>query len=111
MVLSLTAVAGLLLCRIIVDNPALIPADTEVRFIPFGAEQAGLRGSRRYVERHLEDLRRLDARDLNMEMIAHPEITILTSEKSGTVRNSPAMVRSSWQPRNAPPCRTNRKAP
>jgi hypothetical protein len=37
-------------------------------------------------------LRRLDARDLNMEMIAHPEITILTSEKSGTVKNSPVMV-------------------
>ena len=29
-----------------------------------------------------------------MEMIAHPEITILTSEKSGTVKNSPVMVRS-----------------
>jgi hypothetical protein len=91
--LSASAVA-VALCRVLVANRALIPADTEVRFISFGAEEAGLRGSRRYVERHLNDLRRLDARDLNMEMIAHPEITILTSEKSGTVKNSPAMVQS-----------------
>lgn len=58
--LSASAVA-VALCRILIANPALIPADTEVRFISFGAEEAGLRGSRRYVERHLDDLRRLDA--------------------------------------------------
>jgi hypothetical protein len=27
-------------------------------------------------------------------VIAHPEITILTSERSGTVKNSPEMVES-----------------
>lgn len=91
--LSAGAVA-VTLCKILVGSPSLIPSDTEVRFISFGGEEAGLRGSRRYVARHLDDLRRLDARDLNMEMIAHPEITILTSEKSGTVKNSPVMVRS-----------------
>jgi hypothetical protein len=91
--LSASAVA-VALCKIFVTHPALIPADTELRFISFGGEEAGLRGSRRYVGRHLDDLRQLDARDLNIEMIAHPEITILTSEKSGTVKNSPEMVNS-----------------
>jgi hypothetical protein len=91
--LSASAVA-VALCRILATHPALIPADTEVRFISFGGEEAGLRGSRRYVEQHLDELRRLDARDLNMKMIAHREITILTSEKSGTVKNSPEMVDS-----------------
>jgi hypothetical protein len=81
------------MCRFLVKNPSTIPADTEIRFISFGGEEAGLRGSRRYVERHLDELRRLDARMLNFEMVAHPEIAILTSDVRG-VKNSPEMVRS-----------------
>ena len=57
--LSASAVA-VTLCKILVANPSLTPSDTEVRFISFGGEEAGLRGSRRYVARHLDDLRRLD---------------------------------------------------
>jgi Zn-dependent M28 family amino/carboxypeptidase len=53
-----------------------------------------VRGSRRYVERHLDELKRLDARVLNFETVAHPEITILTSDSNGTVKNSPEMVNS-----------------
>jgi hypothetical protein len=82
------------LCRFLVEHPAFIPPDTEVRFVSFGSEEAGVRGSRRYVERHREELKRLDARLLNFEMIAHPMITILSSDLSGTVSNSPEMVES-----------------
>jgi aminopeptidase YwaD len=82
------------MCRFLVRNPAYIPADTEIRFISFGSEEAGLRGSRRYVERHLDELRRLDARLLNYEVVAHPEIAILTSDINGTLKNSPEMVKS-----------------
>jgi Zn-dependent M28 family amino/carboxypeptidase len=46
------------------------------------------------VERHLEELKRLDARHLNYEIVAHPEIAIMDSDVNGTVRNSPEMVRS-----------------
>ena len=53
-----------------------------------------MRGSRRYVQRHLDELKRLDVRLLNYETIAHPEIAILTSETNGTVKNSPEMVKS-----------------
>jgi Zn-dependent M28 family amino/carboxypeptidase len=81
------------ICRFLVNNPSTIPADTEIRFISFGSEEAGLRGSRRYVERHLDELKRLDVRLLNIEMVAHPEIAILTSDVRG-VKNSPEMVRS-----------------
>jgi putative aminopeptidase FrvX len=81
------------LCRFLVNHPSAIPADTEIRFITFGCEEAGLRGSRRYVERHLDELKRLDARLLNMEMVAHPDIAILTSDVRG-VQNSPEMVQS-----------------
>ena len=82
------------MCRFLVQNPSCIPEDTEIRFITFGSEEAGYRGSRRYVQRHLDELKRLDVRLLNYETIAHPEIAILTSETNGTVKNSPEMVKS-----------------
>jgi Peptidase family M28 len=81
-------------CRFLVRNPTYIPTDTEIRFITFGSEEAGLRGSRRYVKRHLEELKRLDTQVLNYEVIAHPEISILTSDVNGMVKNSPEMVTS-----------------
>jgi hypothetical protein len=81
------------LCRFLVGNPCEIPDDTEIRFISFGSEEAGLRGSRRYVERHLDELKRLDARLLNFETVVHPDIAILTSDHSGSMKNSPEMVK------------------
>lgn len=82
------------MCRFLVNNPSYIPDDTEIRFVSFGSEEAGLRGSRRYVERHLNELKRLDAQLLNFEMVANPEIGILTSDANGYVKNSPEMVKS-----------------
>jgi hypothetical protein len=80
--------------RFLVQNPSYIPDDTEIRFISFGSEEAGLRGSRRYVVRHLDELKRLDTRVLNYEVVAYPVISILTSDVNGTVKNSPEMVNS-----------------
>lgn len=82
------------LCRFLKANPSLIPDETEVRFISFGSEEAGLRGARRYVARHLDELKRLDARLLNFETVAYPEITILTSDVNGFVKHSPEMVKA-----------------
>jgi hypothetical protein len=81
------------MCRFLVENPSYLPPDTEIRFISFGSEEAGLRGSRRYVERHMEELKRLDARLLNFEVIADPQLNILATDVTG-VRNDPAMVQS-----------------
>jgi hypothetical protein len=80
--------------RFLAENPSCIPDDTEIRFITFGGEEAGVRGSRRYVKRHLDELKRLEARLLNYETIAHAEVAILTSETNGSVKNSPEMVSS-----------------
>jgi hypothetical protein len=91
--LSASAVA-VSMCRFLVNNPSYIPDETEIRFISFGSEEAGVRDSRRYVERHLDELKHLDARLLNFEIIAHPEIDILTTELNGTVKISPEMVKS-----------------
>ena len=82
------------MCRFLVRNPSYIPNYTEVRFISFGSEEAGIRGSRNYVKRHLEELKHLDVRLLNFEMVAYPEIGILTSDVNDTVKNSPEMVKS-----------------
>ena len=82
------------MCRFLVKNPSYIPADTEIRFISFGSEEAGLRGSRRYVERHLDELKRLDARLLNFETVVHPEMAIMTTDVNGHVKNSLEMVQS-----------------
>jgi hypothetical protein len=82
------------LCRFLVRNPSYVPADAEIRFVTFGSEEAGLRGSRRYVERHLDELRRLDARLLNFETVAYPEIAILKTDVSGFAKHSPEMVKA-----------------
>jgi hypothetical protein len=82
------------MCRFLVRNPHYIPPDTEIRFISFGSEEAGLRGSRRYVARHLEELKRTDARLLNSEIIVHPEITVLSSDIFGSAKHSRSMIKS-----------------
>ncbi len=91
--LSASALA-VTMCRFLAKNPSFIPDETEICFISFGSEEAGLRGSRRYVARHLEELKRLDARLLNIEMVAYPEIQILTGDVNGSVQNAPEMVKS-----------------
>jgi len=80
------------MCRFLVKNPSFIPDNTEIRFISFGSEEAGARGSKRYVERHLDELKRPDARLLNYEMIAYPEIAIITSDVGG-VKHCAEMVK------------------
>ena len=90
--LSASALA-VAMCRFLVKNPSYIPADTEIRFISFGSEEAGVRGSRRYVERHLDELKRLDARQLNFETVADPEMAIITADMNGTVKYPPEMVK------------------
>ncbi len=82
------------LCRFLVRNPSYIPDNTEIRFISFGSEEAGLRGSRRYVKQHLDELKRMHTRVLNFETVAHPEIVILTSDINGTVKHSAQIVKS-----------------
>jgi hypothetical protein len=77
--LSASALA-VAMCRFLVKNPATFQRTRKSGSYPSAARKLELRGSRRYVERHLDELKRLDARLLNFETVAHPEITILTSD-------------------------------
>lgn len=89
--LSASAVT-LAIGRILKRHPELIPANTEIRLISFGSEEAGLRGSSRYVTRHLQELLDHDACLCNLETISDPVITILKSDCNGMVKNNPEIV-------------------
>ena len=81
---------GRILCR----QPELVADDTEIRIVTFGCEEAGMRGSRRYVAAHREELTAARARLFNIETVAHPIINIMRSDFNGMVKHSPAMVDS-----------------
>jgi len=90
---NLSAVSILLVIgRILARHPEWVPADTEIRLISFGSEEAGTRGSRAYVRAHAAELRAADAVFVNFESIYDPEIEIFTGDRNGTIRNSPDVV-------------------
>jgi hypothetical protein len=92
---NLSAVACVLaMGRIVKRNPELIPADTELRFVSFGCEEAGERGSGSYVKSHLAELREKDAVCFNFESIYEPEITIFSSDCNGLVKHDPELVKA-----------------
>jgi hypothetical protein len=90
---NLSAVSILLMIgRVLKRHPDLAPADTEIRLVSFGCEEAGVRGSRAYVRAHEAELRAADAVFINIESIYDPEIEIFTGDRNGTIRNSPEIV-------------------
>ena len=92
---NLSAVSVVLaLGRIVKRNPELIPAGTEIRFVSFGCEEAGERGSVSYVRSHLDELHEKDAVCFNFESLYNPHLVILTSDCNGLVKNDPATVAS-----------------
>ncbi len=90
---NLSAVSTLLMIgRVLKRHPEWQPADTEIRLLSFGSEEAGTRGSRAYVRAHEAELRAADAVFVNFESLYDPEIEIFTSDRNGTIRNSPDVV-------------------
>jgi len=80
--------------RLLKAYPEVVADHTEVRLISFGCEEAGMRGARRYVERHREELERTDAMVFNIETVMDTTVNIMRSDCNGLCRNSPEMVRS-----------------
>lgn len=65
------------------ENPEVFPKNTRVLLVSFGCEEAGLRGSRRYVEAHGGELRKAGAICVNMDGVGEKEkIKIVTKEFS-----------------------------
>jgi hypothetical protein len=79
-------------------DPKIFPKNTRVLLISFGCEEAGLRGSRRYVETHSEELRKAGAICVNMDGIGQKEkIKIVTRELSIGARHSPEVYEGLMQ--------------
>ena len=86
------AVDNLSSCSVIVglgrylkNHRDIIPENTEIRLISFGCEESGLRGSYRYVESHLDELKKHDAMLFNMDGLETPD-TFLVIEYEPTTR-------------------------
>ena len=91
---NLSAVAVLIgIGRYLQKNQEFIPPNTEIRLISFGCEEAGLRGSRRYVEAHLDELISRNSECVNMDAIqAVNNITLIDYEPSTRTRHSQHVI-------------------
>jgi hypothetical protein len=91
---NLSAVAILVgIGQYLKKNQEFIPPNTEVRLISFGCEEAGLRGSRRYVEAHLDELVSKNAECVNMDAIqAMNNITLVDYEPSTRTHHSQRVI-------------------
>jgi len=75
---NLSAVAVVLsMGRYLKKNADIIPKNTEIRLISFGCEEAGLRGAYCYVKAHLEELKKYNAVDVNMDGIQSAKSAII----------------------------------
>ncbi|MFX1594262.1 MAG: M28 family metallopeptidase [Promethearchaeota archaeon] len=83
---NLSAIAVILgIGRYLKNNKEIIPKDTEIRIISFGCEEAFLRGAYRYVEAHLEELKKYDAECINLDAIQSTNY-LTFSDKEPTTR-------------------------
>ena len=91
---NLSAVAILIgIGRYLKQNQKFIPPNTEIRLISFGCEEAGLRGSRRYVEAHLDELKSKNSECVNMDAIqALNNVTLVDYEPSTRTRHSQYVI-------------------
>jgi hypothetical protein len=92
---NLSAVAIVLaLGKILKKYRNLVPPNTEVRLISFGCEEAGLRGAYRYVQKHLNELRKFDAECINMDAIQSTNrISIIDYEPTTRTMHSDIVVK------------------
>ena len=87
---SCSVVVGL--GRYLKNHRDIIPANTEIRLISFGAEEAGLRGAFRYAAAHLEELRKYDAMVVNMDGLDSPEFCVIEYEPTTRTWHSEEVV-------------------
>ncbi len=66
------------------------PDHVEVWIVSFGAEEASLRGSKRYAKGHLHELK--DAVLVNLEMVGAGNMVVVAGERMAGTRHSPEVV-------------------
>jgi len=65
------------------NNPEVFPGHTKVYLISFAGEEAGLRGSKRYIDTHYKELKEEKTIVINMDSIAKKEIVIIHDKEPG----------------------------
>jgi len=72
---------------------APIIENTRIKLISFDAEEAGIRGSRRYVTRHIEELKKDKAININIDGVySADDLKVITRDLNGFVKNDPDLV-------------------
>ena len=89
---NLSGVANCLLLAEHLSRPEARPRRTTVWLVSFGCEECGIRGSKRFIERHREDIR--GAYVLNLDMVGGKgtRLRVVTREERNLIRLSPTMV-------------------
>ena len=83
---NLSAVSVVLgLGRYLKNHRDIIPKNTEIRLASWGSEEAFLRGAFRYVEAHLEELKKYDTVCVNMDALQQAD-NLMIIEKEPTTR-------------------------
>ncbi|MFX0074857.1 MAG: M28 family metallopeptidase, partial [Candidatus Hermodarchaeota archaeon] len=65
------------------NNDEAFPKYTKVHFISFAGEEAGLRGAKRYVKAHYEELTSNPTTVVNMDAIAKKDVIVIHNKESG----------------------------
>ena len=65
------------------NNEEIFPNYTRVHLISFAGEEAGLRGAKRYVKEHYEELVSNQTRVVNMDSIAKKDFIVIHNKESG----------------------------
>ncbi|GAB4306551.1 MAG: hypothetical protein Kow0069_03430 [Promethearchaeota archaeon] len=78
--------------RFLKRHPEIHPPGVEIRVVSFGSEEAGTRGSKRYVAAHLEELEAGSAACCNFDTLATERISIFTTDRNSTLRLDRALA-------------------
>ena len=65
------------------SNNEIFPKHTKVHLISFAGEEAGLRGSKRYIQAHYEELITSNTKVVNMDGIAHKDQIVIHNKEPG----------------------------
>ncbi|MFX0057217.1 MAG: M28 family peptidase [Candidatus Heimdallarchaeota archaeon] len=92
---NLSAVVIILtLAKYLKKRKEIIPRNTEIKLISFGCEEAGLRGAYRYVKKHQNELKSLDAECVNLDAIqSKTKISVIDFEPSTRTKHSDIVVK------------------
>jgi len=77
-----------------IKNETFKLRNTTVFFVSFGAEEAGLRGSKRFVAKHLNELKEAKTYVLNIDTVADPsKLSVVVKEKTTNTKHSMELAR------------------